>query len=262
MRSTSADGVCGRHAAADPAQQLAEQRNRVVAHVRRGRVPRLADRDHPGGEGALLADAHRLHHPAVGQRQPLPTALVDREVGADVGAGLQQPPHPDVGRAVLLVGDREEPEVTPRAEARTSELGHRHGARRDLVLHVDRSAAPQPAGLVHDSGERRVGPVARVGRDHVEVSDERQRGCRRVRPGDAGHQVRPARVAGDQLAVHPGPGEEVAQVRRRAGLVARRPAERRFGGVAGVEPDQGTRDLEHLLVQRGHAGPSRSRTQA
>ena len=49
-----------------------------------------------------------------------------------------------------------------------SQLGHRDRAGRDLVLHVDRAPAPQPAALVDDRGERRMGPVARVGRDHVE----------------------------------------------------------------------------------------------
>ena len=175
VRSTSGDGVCSGIPRPTRRSSSPSRGTALSPTSRRGRVPRLADRDDPGGVGALLADAHRLHDPAVGQRQPLPAALVEREVGPDVGPRLEQPAHADVGRAVLLVGDRDQPEVAPRAEARTGELGHRHGAGRDLVLHVDRAPAPQPAALVDDGGERRVGPVTRVGRDHVEVTDERQR---------------------------------------------------------------------------------------
>ena len=225
-----------RHARAHPAQQLAEQGYGVVPDAGRGGVAGLADRDHAHRVGALLADADGLHGAPVGQRQPFATALVDRQVGPDVRPGLEQPAHADVGRAVLLVRHREQPQVAPRPEPRPRQLGHRHRAGRHLVLHVDRAASPQEAGLVDGGGEGGMGPVPRVGRHDVGLADERER-RRPSGAGCAGHQVGPVGVARDQLAVDAGVGEVVEQVRRRAGLVARLAAERGLGGVASVEAD-------------------------
>ena len=107
-----------RHAAPDAADQLGEVRHRVVADLGHRGVAGLADRHHPHRAGALLADRERQRDPAVGQRQPLPGALVDRHRGPDVGPVPEQPAHADVGDPVLLVGDRDEPQVAARPEAR------------------------------------------------------------------------------------------------------------------------------------------------
>ena len=74
--------------------------------------------------------------------------------------------------AVLLVGDRDEPQVAAGAEALPRELGHRDRSGRHLVLHVDRAATEEVAVVVDHRLERRVGPVAGVGRHHVGVADE------------------------------------------------------------------------------------------
>ena len=160
---------------AEAGQQRREQGYGVPAQRRHGRVAGLADRGDLHREGALLADGVADHLAAVGERQPLAAALVHAVGGSDVGALLEQPAHPDVREPVLLVGHGDEPQVAARPEAAARQLGHRHRPGRDLVLHVDGAAAPQPAVVVDHRLERRVRPVARVARHHVGVPDERQR---------------------------------------------------------------------------------------
>ena len=181
-----------------PAQQLGQQRHRVAALLGHRGVRRLADRGDPRRVGALVADRDAHHGATVGELQPQPVALVQRVVRPDVGAVLEQPAHADVGRAVLLVGDGEQPQVTTRAEARAGQPGHRDHPGRELVLHVHGAPAVEVA-VVDDRVEGRVGPVARVGRHHVEVPDEGQRGAA-AGARDARDQVGPVRVAGHQLA--------------------------------------------------------------
>jgi hypothetical protein len=184
--------------------------------------------------------------------------------GPDVGALLEQPAHPDVGEPVLLVGDRQQPQVAPRAEPAPGELRHRDGAGRHLVLHVDGAAAPQPPVVVDDGLERRVRPVAGVARHDVGVPDERQRlrarlvgraslvgrvslvgrACR-DHPRHPCHQVGPVVLAGHQLALHAVAAQVVVQVLRAECLVA----EARFACVRRVAADQVARDPDHLVVQ-------------
>jgi hypothetical protein len=116
----------------------------------------------------------------------------------------------------------------PRARAREGRHGDR--PRRQLVLHVRRPTAPDVAGLVDMAGERRMRPAVRiVGRYHVRMAEERQR-----RPGapaaDAGDQVGPAGVAGDQLTLDTVRLEVAREQAGRRRLAARR--------VARVDPQQ------------------------
>ena len=69
----------------------------------------LADGGDPHRLGALLPHRHQRDDATVGQRETVTAALVDREVGADVGPRLEQPAHADVVGAVLLVGDHQQP---------------------------------------------------------------------------------------------------------------------------------------------------------
>ena len=182
-----------RQSAADPGQHLAEVRDRVVADRRGAAVPGLADGGDASGVGALLADADADQAPAVGQLEQLAAALVDAQVRPDVGAGLEQPAHADVGHAVLLVGDGEEPQVAPRPPARPDELLDRDRTGRDLALHVQRAAPVEVAVVVEDALERRMGPVAGVDGHDVGVTHEREARRTRLGPRHAGHQVRPVR---------------------------------------------------------------------
>ncbi len=177
-------------------RQLGQVRHRVVAHLGHRRVAGLAERHQPHRAGALLADAEGQHGPPVDQLQPLAGALVDRHRRPDVGPLLEQPTHADVGAAVLLVGDREEPQVAAGPEALPGQRRHRDRPGRDLVLHVDGAAAPQPAVVVEHRLERRVGPLLAVDRHHVGVADEGQRRCVRVGAGDPCHQVGARRAPG------------------------------------------------------------------
>ena len=84
-------------------------------------MARLPDGGDPGRVGALLADPDADQRASVGQFEPLTAALVDAHVGPDVGTGLEEPVHPDLGHPVLLVGDGEEPEVATWSPARTDQ---------------------------------------------------------------------------------------------------------------------------------------------
>jgi hypothetical protein len=146
----------------------------------------------------------------------------------------------DVRRTVLLVGDRQEPEVAGRAEAAAGQVGQGDRAGGHLVLHVDRAAAVEVPVVVDDALERRVRPVPGIGRYDVRVADEGQRGGA-VGSGDPGDQVRAVGLAGDQLARHPGVLEVAAQVLGGPGLVA--------GRVGGVETDQVAGERDDLVLQ-------------
>ena len=177
----------------------------------------------------LLADVDRDDDATVGQLQTLAAALVERVVGGDVGAGLDQPRHPDLLGAVLLVGLGDEHQVAAGLEPRTGERGHGHGPARGLVLHVHRAAAPDVAVVVEVAVERRVLPVLGVGRDDVRVAEQRQ-GRPLAGAGDAGDQVGAVGIAGHQLAGDAVCLEVVLEQHRGGRLPPRR--------VRGVDPDQ------------------------
>jgi hypothetical protein len=87
------------------------------------------------------------------------------------------------------------------------------------------------------AGERRVAPAVGLGRDHVEVAVEQQRRLSPVAAGQARDQVGPAGRRRQHLRLDPEPAQVVGQERHALGLVARR--------VGGVEPQQGSQQLDH-----------------
>ncbi len=235
-----------RETRSQPADQLGEHGHRVAAQGRHRCVAGLAQRDQVDRERPLLADREGQRRTAVAEGEALAAALVDRHRRPDVGPVLEQPAHADVGGAVLLVGDRDEPQVAARPEPLPGQLRHRDGPGRDLVLHVDRAPAVEVAVVVDDRLERRVGPVAGVGRHDVGVTHERQRRRVRVGAGDPGHEVGPLRLPGHELGLDAGTGQVVAEVVRDQRLRARRRV------VRGVEPDQVAGDLDRLVLVAAH----------
>ena len=231
--------VVGRlgHALADAAQDLPEQGYGVVADRRRGGVAGLAEGVDAHRAGALLADRDLDHEPAVAEPEGQAAALVERVVGGDVRALGHEPVHADLGRPVLLVGHDHEQQVAGAAPAAARQRRHGDGAGRDLVLHVDRPAAPQEAVVVDHGTERRVDPVAGVGRHHVAVPDE---GERRSAAGarDPGDEVGATRVARDQLDLDPGALQVGGEHLGHRGLVA----------VRGVDPDDLGGEPDRLVV--------------
>jgi hypothetical protein len=138
--------------------------------------------------------------------------------------------------ARLLVGHHGQLEVAPQGHPEAGQQpngGHAHGHH---LLHVDRPPAPELA-VVDLPGERRVPPAPGLGRDHVHVAVEQQRGLGPVAPGEAGDQVGPPRGRRQHLRLHPGRGQGAGQEGDRLGLVA--------GRVGGVEPQQRRQQLHH-----------------
>ena len=70
---------------------------------------------------------------------------------------------------------------------------------------------PQTRAVVDLPGERRVPPAPGLGRDHVDVAVEQQRGRGPVAPGQARDQVGPARGRRQHLRLDPGPAQGVGQ---------------------------------------------------
>jgi hypothetical protein len=95
------------------------------------------------------------------------------------------------------LGDEEE--IALWLESRAGENRHRDGAHRRLILHVERSAAPQVAVIVEMTGERGMPPVPGVGGNHVGVAKQRKRRTLAA-AGDASHEVGPLGRLGHQLA--------------------------------------------------------------
>jgi hypothetical protein len=90
------------------------------------------------------------------------------------------------------------------------------------------------------AGERGVAPAAGLGRDHVDVAVQQQRGRAPVAAGQAGDQVGPARGRRQHLGLDTGPAQGVGQEGDALGLVA--------GRVGGVEAHQGLQQLDHRLA--------------
>ena len=230
-------GVQGQLAPPDPGQELRQPDHGVVV---------AGDAAVPGGPGgrrpqpgdALLGHLDRVEGPAA-QVEGGPADLPEGVAGPDlVGVVVDQPGA--AGRAAgLLVGHRGQLEVAPQGHPEPGQQpdgGHAHGHH---LLHVDR--APAPDGAVVDlAGERRVPPAPGLGRDHVDVAVEQQRGRVPVAAGQAGDQVGPARGRRQHLRLDPGPAQGVGQEGHALGLVA--------GRVGGVEPQQRPQQLHHRLA--------------
>ena len=108
------------------------------------------------------------------EHEPVAAALVDREVAADRVRMLRAEPREPEAVAHLLVGRRREDEVAGGLESLACERRDRDGARRDLALHVERTAAPDLV-VAHLAGERRHRPLACVGEHDVGVAEEEER---------------------------------------------------------------------------------------
>jgi hypothetical protein len=166
--------------------------------------------------------------------------LVERVLGANRLRMLRaEPGEPDVD-ADLLVGRSDEDQVPAGTEPLARERRHRHSARRDLSLHVERAAAPDLAA----AELARPGidlPLGRVREHRVGVREEREPGPV-ARAGNPRDEVGPLRLlgvelAGDSVLLEIGP-EELG----RTGLVPRR--------IDGVEPDQLLEEPGDLVAER------------
>jgi len=100
--------------------------------------------------------------------------------------------------AVLLVGEERHDEVACRTLPRAQDVADRGQDHRIHVLHVDGAAAPEQA--VFDLAAERVdGPVARVGRNDIEVTVDDEGRLARVGALDTGHHARAARIGLEHL---------------------------------------------------------------
>ncbi len=140
---------------------------------------------------------------------------------------FDQPLQPEAG-ADLFVGCGDEDEITRPAPAFARERRDRDGRRRNLPLHVERTATPD---LVADelAAEGVARPFGRIRQHDVGVREERER--RPVTASrDARDEIRPARLAGVERALDACGLEVVAQQLGGDRLVP--------GRVRRIEPDQ------------------------
>lgn len=116
-------------------------------------------------------------------------ALADDEVRAhQIGRVLPQPLRA-TPLAGLFVGSGGENQVAAQLLAgirSPSQVHEGHRRRRELVLHVESPAAPHVA-ILHQARERRLRPVRRLSRHHVQVTQHEQRRALSLagQPGDA-----------------------------------------------------------------------------
>ena len=212
----------------DPVDQRRQPRHRVGAELRRRRMPGLAERGHAHGQARLLAEAERDDDAAVGERDA--AALVEDVVDAQVGAGLDATPDPDLLAAVLLVGLGDQDEVpgaggTPRAPGspappRSTRCGSscrtRRGPTRSRCSMGDGGRCQSRAS----AGTTSVWPVsASDGPPPSEPRDRSSRGPGRGRPART-------RSRGDEVVAQQLGRRRVARVR---GVDAQQVAQQRHG---------------------------------
>ena len=230
-------GVHGQLAPPDPGQELRQPDHGVVV-AGDAAVPGRPRGGGPQPGDALLGHLDRVEGPPA-QVEGGPADLPEGVAGPDLVRVVVDQPGAAGGAAGLLVGHRGQLEVAPQRHPEPGQQpddGHAHGHH---VLHVDR--APAPDGAVVDlAGERRVPPAPGLGRDHVDVAVEQQRGRSPVAAGQAGDQVGPARGRRQHLRLDPGPAQGVGQEGHALGLVA--------GRVGGVEAQQRPQQLHHRLA--------------
>src|SRR5512132_380653 len=230
-------GVQGQPAPPDPGQELRQPDHGVVV-AGDAAVPGRPAGAGPQPGDALLGHLDRVEGPAA-QVQGGPADLAEGVPGPHlVGVVVDQPGAAE-GAAGLLVGHRGQLEVAGQRHPQPGQQPHHGHAHGHHLLHVDRAPAPDDA-VVDLAGERRVAPAPGLGRDHVDVAVEQQRGRSPVAPGEAGDQVGPARGRRQHLRLHPGPTQGVGQELDAGGLVA--------GRVGGVEAHQGPQQLHHRLA--------------
>ena len=246
------------HPAADPAQQLAQQRDGVVADVRAStRARPRRPRSRATGQRALLADADGRHRPAVGQREQLATTLVDRRRPAGCRGAASSSQRMPTSAMPSSSSATARNHRSPRGrKPDPGQLGHRDRPRRDLVLHVDRAAAVQVAVVVDDALERRVRPVPRVAPARRRCARRTPATARRRCPGS--RATRLARCSSRATSSHVDAGalQVVAQVRRRGGLVAGRRPSSRAGALLVSIRIRSRATRSDLVVQAAHAADS------
>ena len=155
---------------------------------------------------------------------------------------LDEPAQPEPG-ADLLVRDDEEDEIARRNEILARERGERDRARCDLVLHVERAAAPDLT--VDQIARPRVAiPLGGVGEHRVRVGEEGER--RTVATLDPGHEIRTVRLSREELAFDAVLREVVAEQLGGARLVS--------GRVDGVDSEERLQERCDLVPSRHPAG--------
>ena len=246
-------GVQRQPAPPDPGQELRQPDHGVVV-AGDAAVPGRPGGHHPQPGDALLGHLDRVEGPAA-KVEGGPADLPEGVAGPHLVRVVVDQPGAARRAAGLLVGDHGQLEVAPQGHAQAGQQpdgDHAHGHH---LLHVDRAPAPEHA-VVDLPGERRVPPAPGLGRDHVDVAVEQQRGLGPVAPGQPGDQVGPARGRRQDLRLHPGLGEGAGKELDRLGLVP--------GRVGGVEPQQRRQQLHHrpalplpvdLLQRRVHGVP-------
>ena len=124
-----------------------------------GRVAGTAARDDVTGIVAFSAVPNRCTTRPSAQDEAL-ARLVDRVVGAQVGALRDDERQPDAGAALLLVRLGDQHEVAARADAAARDQREREHVADGLALHVERAASPDVA-VLHDALERVDAPGRR-----------------------------------------------------------------------------------------------------
>ena len=127
---------------------------------------------HLEGRRHLLGGRAQIDRRAA-EHEPLAASLVDRVVTARrIRVSLDEPAEPVV-RTDLLVCDDEKDEIAGGDESLPRKRRERNGTRRDLVLHVERTAPPDLT--VDEIARPRVAiPLGRIREDGVRVREESQ----------------------------------------------------------------------------------------
>ncbi len=188
------------------------------AALRDGGVPRLAPDRHLQAAGALLGDLAGVEE-LPGDLHRVAAALVDREFGVDQVLVVFPDIPGAVGAAGLLVGEGDEDEVARQGNAGFLDRDERGQLGGDLPLHVDGAASPDEV-VDEIPGERVALPLVRLNGDHVDMTHQQDGPAGRVLRLQPGDHADAARRALHELRLDPGLGEGVADVLRRADLVA------------------------------------------
>ena len=170
------------------------------------------------------------------QLDALAPALVDRIVGADRVRVLLAEPRQAEPLADLLVGGRDEDQVSRGLEPLAREGRDRDRARSNLALHIERPAAPDLA-VAQLARPRTDLPLGRIRQNGVGVREEEQARATAA-PRQPRDEIRALGHLRVELALDAVLGEVVAQQLRRDRLVA--------GRVDGVELNQLPQELDNL----------------
>ena len=212
-------------------------------------VARGAAHGQDAPEDALLTGDDRQPDPLGGVRGE-PARLGDEVVHAHLVGHVFGEPLGAVAPESLLVGHADEQQVPLGTEPLDRQVADGDGHGRRQVEHVDRAAPPHlPVDELAPEGV--VRPVLGVGRHHVGVAEQGQRGSVAAPPLDAGHHGGAPRERLVLLEVEAGPLEDRPQGVGVAPLV---PGLRRAVVHAGV-PDHLLEEFGRLAGQVAGHGP-------